>query len=289
MKYAQLIIGLLAGTALGGSVVAGTGMTPAGNGATNPEEVKKIVREVIMAEPQLIMESVQKFQMDQQKKAQQSASEVLKEPGVKEQVFNDPNAASTGPKDSKRVVAEFFDYNCGACKFMFKSLDELVKKDPNVRVVFHEYPIFGPVSETNAKIGLAVNRLHPEKYFDFHIKMMTHEGKVDEKVAMDYAKGLGMDVAKLKEESEKKELVEILENNRKLGEKLRIQGTPTLVVGDEIVPHALGFDELEARLNGDAAAAAEAPKAEEAKPAEEPKPADAPAEAPKAEEAPKAN
>ncbi|MFZ4542196.1 MAG: DsbA family protein [Rickettsiales bacterium] len=251
MKYAQLIIGLLAGTAIGGTVVASTG-TPAGATA-DAETIKKIVREVISEEPKLIMESVQKFQMSQQKKQAEGASEAMKDSAVQEKVYNDPNAASHGPKDSKRVMAEFFDYNCGACKYMFKSIDELIKKDKTVRVVFHEYPIFGPVSEMNSKIGLAVNRLYAEKYYDFHVKMMTHEGRVDDKVAYGYAKDLGMDVEKLQAEVAKPELNAILENNRQLGDTLQIQGTPTLTIGTEVVQHALSFTDLESKLNGNSA------------------------------------
>lgn len=248
MKYAQLLIGLLAGTAIGGSVVASTGAAPLSGGkAVDAEHVKKIVREVIMSEPKLILESVQKFQMDEQKKQMGSANEALKDEKIRAQVFNSPTAH--GSKDSPRVVAEFFDYNCGACKFMFKSIHQLVEKDKNVRVIFHEYPIFGPVSEANSKIGLAVGRLYADKYFDFHAKMMTHEGRVDEKVALGYAKELGMDVEKLKAEAEKKEISDILEANRELGNTLQIQGTPTLAVGDEIVPHAMSFEDLEAKLN----------------------------------------
>lgn len=265
MKYAQLIIGLLAGTALGGAVVAGTGVSSTGNADT--DTVKNIVRQVIMEEPVLIMESVQKYQMEQQRKQQEGLSEVLKEPAVRKQVFDDPNAASIGPKDSKRIVVEFFDYNCGACKMMFKSMQTLLEKDKDIRIIFHEYPIFGPASETNSRIGLAVNRLYPEQYFDFHSKMMTHEGRTDEKTALEFVKGLGMDAAKVKAESEKKEVADILDANRKLGEKMRIQGTPTLVVGDEIVPHALSPEDLEARLS-------------------KPQKADAPTEEPKAEETP---
>jgi protein-disulfide isomerase len=247
MKYAHLIIGLLAGTAIGGSVVASTGAGIVG-GSADPEAVRAIVREVIMAEPKLIMDSVQKFQMDQQKQAMSGANEALKDEAVKNQIFNDPTAGSVGPRDSKRVVAEFFDYNCGACKNVFKEIEKVVKKDPSVRVVFHEYPIFGPMSDANAKIGIAVNRLYPEKYFDFHTKMITHEGRVDEKVALGYVKDLGMDANKVKAETTSKEVGEILEANRKLGEKLQVRGTPTMVFLNEVVPHGMDAADLEARL-----------------------------------------
>jgi protein-disulfide isomerase len=256
MKYAQLIIGLLLGTALGGAVVVGTGQTGVAGGATDAESVKKIVREVIADEPKLILDSVQKFQVDAQRQKMAGANEALKDADLRDKIFNDPNAPTVGPKDSKRVVAEFFDYNCGACKMMFKSIDAVLKKDPTTRVVFHEFPIFGPVSETNSKLGIAVSRLYADKYFAFHTKMLTHEGKIDEKAALGIAKDLGMDTAKLKAESQSKEVAEILDNHRKLGEKLGVQGTPTMVFENEIVPHGMSAEDLDARLSGKPAPAA---------------------------------
>jgi protein-disulfide isomerase len=251
MKYAQLLIGLLAGTALGGSVIAGTGISPSGSAPLgDAEATKQIVRDVIMNEPKLIIESVQKFQMDEQKKAMQGANEQLKDADVQKALYEDPNAAVVGNKNATRTIIEFFDYNCGACKMMFKSIDELLQKDKDVRVIFHEYPIFGPVSETNSKLGIAVWRLYPDQYLNFHVKMITHEGRVDEKIALDFAKSLGMDTDKIKAESEKPDVAAALDANRQLGEKLGIRGTPTLIVGDEIVPHALSFEELESRLGG---------------------------------------
>lgn len=252
MKYAQLVIGLLIGTALGGSVIAGTGAAPvgAGAGASDSETIKKIVREVIDQEPKLILDSVQKFQMAEQKKKTAGASDALKDEAVRAQLFNNADAPNHGPKDSKRVVVEFFDYNCGVCKQMFKGLETLAKKDPSLRIVFFEFPIFGETSDTNSKIALAVNRLHPEKYFDFHAKMMTNPARgTDAKTALGFVKELGMDADKVKAESEKKEVADILLATRALGEKLHVQGTPLLVIGDEIIPHALSPEDLATRVN----------------------------------------
>ena len=253
MKYAQLIIGLLVGTALGGSVVASTGSSLGGSAApADSEAIKKIVREVIAQEPKLILESVQKFQIEEQKKQSADASGMLKDKSIHDQIYNNPDNASTGPKDSKHVAVEFFDYNCPVCKMMFKNLDAALKQDPSVRVVFIEYPIFGPVSDTNAKLGLAVNRLYPEKYYDFHEKMMgtPGHGPGNNEPTYKFIKELGMDVEKVKAESEKKEVIDILEANRELGSKLHVQGTPMLIIGDEIIPHAIELEELKSKLAG---------------------------------------
>jgi protein-disulfide isomerase len=250
MKYAQLVIGLLVGTALGGSVIAATGAAPGVSTGGDNESIKAIVRDVIAQEPQLILDSVQKYQIAEQQKKASRANDALKDSAVRDQVFNNADAPNHGQKDSKRVIVEFFDYNCGVCKQMFKGLETLAKKDPTLRVVFFEFPIFGETSDTNSKIALAVNRLYPEKYFDFHAKMMTNPARgTDAKVALGFAKALGMDADKVKAESEKKEVADILVANRLLGEKLHVQGTPLLIIGDEIIPHAMSPEDLEARVN----------------------------------------
>lgn len=253
MKNAHFLIGLLAGTALGGVVVASTNAPILGTssqGGLDKAAVEQIVRDTIANEPKLLIDSLQKYTEGQRKAQTDDASAVLKDKALRDQIVNYPHAAFTGPKDSDRVVVEFFDYNCPACKFMFKSIETLVAKDKTVKVVFREYPIFGPVSEANSRIGVAIANLYPDKYYAFHTKMMGHEGRTDEATTLGYAKELGMDIEKLKTEAAKKETQAVLDDGRALGEKLKIQGTPTLVIGDQLVPHALSFEELEKAVSG---------------------------------------
>lgn len=247
MKYAQMIMGLLIGTALGGTTVA---MQASGGvrGNLDSEGVKKIVRQTISEEPKLIMDSVQKYQEDMRKKSQESASEALKDSAVRAAVYDTKNVGIYGPKNGKRVVVQFFDYNCPACKAQHRALAEVVAKDKNVTILFREYPIFGPVSETNSRLGLAVARLAPEKYYGFYEKMMAFKGHAEEKDAVKMIEQLGLDVEAVKAEAAKPEINSILEKNRQMGDKLQIQGTPTLVIGNEVIPHALGPDDLEQKL-----------------------------------------
>ncbi len=255
MKYAQLIIGLLAGTAIGGAVVVSAGNPLAGGslklgGGVDREEVKQIVRDTISEDPQFILDSVNKFQQAKHQKDVDNASAMLKQQDVKDQLYKFEDAAFVGPKDAKKVVVEFYDYDCPVCHTMFKGIDALVSKNKDVKVIFREFPIFGAVSEQNSRIGIAVNHLYPEKYFKFHEKMMDGPGhNATEAKTLAVVKSLGMNPDKVKEEAAKPEVQATLDATRKLGEQLHIQGTPSLVIGEELIPHAVSPEELESRVN----------------------------------------
>ena len=256
MKYGQLLLGLISGTALATLAISSGPKLGASFGSTDKASVEQIVRDVIANEPRLILDSVQKFQEQQRNVAMKGASDALKDPALRAQIFNDEHTAFVGPSDAKKVVVEYYDYNCPACKAQFKSIDELVQKNKDVKVLLKEYPIFGPSSEMNSKIGLAVWKFNPNKYMDFHRKMLTHEGRVDEKAALGFVTALGLDVKKIQVFAASPEADALLKETRAQGEKLSIQGTPTLVIGNEIVPHALSYEEITRRLSaGDAAPA----------------------------------
>ena len=240
MKYAQGIIGLLVGTALGGSVIAATGETV----GTDKNAIRATVLEVIKEEPQAIIDSLNNWQATQQKQKTADASAALKDAATNAAVHDTTDSPFIGKADSTKTVVEFFDYNCPACKMQFQELDKLHKADADVKIIFKEYPIFGAQSETNSKIGIAVHRLYPEKYFAWHSKMMGTQGRTDEASALKYATQVGMDADKVKTESQSDAVAKILETERALGQKLNLQGTPSLIVADELVPHALRVEEI---------------------------------------------
>ena len=250
MSQARVLVAVMVGMVIGGAAVAATGLgAGTGTGAMSRAEVETIIKEYIAANPAMIVESLQKWQQDQQQARVMGASEALKDPALKEAIYNDPNTPFIGPADAKAIVVEFFDYNCPACKVAFKAIDALYTKDRNVKIILKEFPIFGPQSDTNSKIGIAVHKLAPEKYFEFHRKMMTFEGRADEAQALKFVKEIGLDPEKVKAEIAKPEYAEIIAKDREIGARLNIQGTPTLIIGDEIVPHALDYQGLEERVS----------------------------------------
>lgn len=252
MKYAQLVMGLLIGTAIGGAVVSANLVSvgaSAGTAAPDADAVRQIVRDVIRDEAQLILDSVSSHQQKQQQQAHAASNEQLKsDPELREAVYNDPNSPAVGPKDAKNVIVEFFDYNCPACKSTFEGLDKLYAENKDVRIIFKEFPIFGPQSETNSKIGIAVHRIAPDKYFAFHAKMMGFEGRADEAQALKFVKDIGLNPTKVKAEAESPKVAEILGAERSLGGKLGVRGTPNFIINDTFTPSGMGYDQLVSQL-----------------------------------------
>ncbi len=249
MKYAQLIMGLLIGTALGGAVVASQG-SPIGGGNASDEHIKQVVRDTISGDGKLLLESIQKYQSDQQANSVNEASEALKDPATHDAIFKDDSLAFVGNPDGKHVIAEFFDYNCPVCHMQYNVFTDMLKEDKELKIIFHEFPIFGPESDENSKVGFGVNKFYPKKYFAFHQKMMSGRGHDITPAKVDgYMKDLGFDVAKIRAYAKSDEADQKLQQARELAQKLKLQGTPTLVVGDTVIPHAVEKGELESRLN----------------------------------------
>ena len=206
------------------------------------EQIQEIVREYLIDHPDVMMDAMialKEYQVQQSLEQNEKLVEANKD-----RIFNDPGSASIGPKDAKVTLVEFYDYNCGACKIMYKALIEYMKEDKDFRVVLKEYPIFGENSEYPARIATAVHLLAPEKSFEFHRALMDYQGRVTPELADEMLDKFDLDKTAIKKEAAGKKVAGILAETRKLASDLGATGTPLLVVGNEIVPHALDIDML---------------------------------------------
>jgi protein-disulfide isomerase len=121
----------------------------------------------------------------------------------------------------------------------------LAKNDPKLRLVLKDFPVLGPDSVEASRVSLAVkNQLQGEKLFDYHVKVMESRGRVNGERALTVAKEMGVDMARLQKDMEAPEIRTALQENVGLGDKLGLTGTPAFIVGDEIIPGAVGLDPL---------------------------------------------
>ena len=145
--------------------------------------------------------------------------------------------------DSDVTIYEFFDYNCGYCKSVVKNIFNIHKKDKNVEIVFVEYPILSNSSLSAAIASLAAR--NQKKYFEFHRKLMTHAGKIDDKLLLSFAKDLKIDIGKLKSDYSNEKLMLIINKNREVANKLNLRGTPAFIIGNKIYPGAMSEKDIE--------------------------------------------
>lgn len=202
------------------------------------QRVNELIETFLRENPNVMIESLQQFQLKEEANRIKKQSEEVKKilPHFERKNLHYGEA---GNPDGDVLIVEFFDYNCPACKMMFESIDALLLEDPNVRVVFVEFPIFGEVSDRNAVIALALNAIAPDKYYTFHQALMRHKGKMDESFLLETAARIGVDKEKLEKEAAKEKYAKYIEQDRAIAQKLQISGTPAIIVGEKMANGAL--------------------------------------------------
>lgn len=200
--------------------------------------MEDFVRNFILDNPEVLMESVNRYRAAETQKKEEGALKVLK--SNMSYVNNGTHPEIGNPKGDITVV-EFFDYNCGYCKRAMQTVRKLTENDKNVRVVFMDYPILSPQSTMAAKWAVAANK--QGKYWEFHQALLESSAPKDDANMTKIAQSLGLDVAKLKKDAESKDVEDYLASVTDFGRKLDVSGTPGFIVGTQILR---GFVEYEA-------------------------------------------
>ena len=205
--------------------------------------VQQIVREFLLTNPEVIQEAIvelERRQQEAQKTAQISALQ-----SERNTLLHSPRGNLVGNPSGDVTVVEFFDYNCGYCKRALADLRTLMKSDPKLRVVLKDFPVLGPESVEASRVSLAAKQqISGEKLFDYHTRVMETRGRVNGERAMQVAKEMGLDMARLQKDLDHAEVRAALQENMTLGDKLGLTGTPAFVIGDEVVSGAVGIEPL---------------------------------------------
>ncbi len=209
------------------------------------KEMEAIIKDYLLANPDLLremgqlLEQKEKLAEDQQRKGALVSNA--------DQIFRDGTDFVVGNPNGKVTMVEFFDYNCGWCKKGFPEVLALIESDKDLRFVLKEFPIFGGDSDYAAQAAIAANK--QGKYWDLHVAMFSHEGKITKEIVNELAAAQGLDMARLKKDMESPETAGILERNRNLAQSLAINGTPAFIIDDKLVPGYLPKSELASAIN----------------------------------------
>lgn len=212
-------------------------------------EIEQIVKNYLLAHPEILED------VSAELSKRQAAAEALKHEAAvtknADAIFNSPRGVTLGNKNGDVSFVEFFDYNCGYCKRAMADMLELLKSDPKLKVVLKEFPVLGPGSVEAAQVAVAVRMQDPDgkKYLDFHQRLLGERGHADKTRALAAAKAAGLDMARIEKDMSSPEVRATLEENFKLAESMGMNGTPSYVIGKQVVVGAVGLDTLKEKIN----------------------------------------
>jgi protein-disulfide isomerase len=190
------------------------------------------VRAYLLAHPEVIQEAVVKLRQNQMlDEAKATAGEVAKH---RKQLEADPRDLVVNP-GGRITVVEFFDYRCGYCKAVTPEVVKLIAENPDVRFVFKEFPIFGEVSDSAARMALTPQV--KAKGFEIHKAWMADRG-LDEAALDRHVAEAGLDAKAVRASAKDPAIDAQLNDVRALARSLGLQGTPAFVVGDYLIPSA---------------------------------------------------
>lgn len=252
-KYALAIGGLALGAGFFGAglMAAKTAAAPSvvlaepGVPEANPA-FDAAIRDFLQRNPGVVVEAQQRHaDLQAQEQARAVQATLMSK---KEELLNDPASSVLGNPNGKVTLVEFYDYNCGFCRRGHEDMVEVLNKFPDVKVVLRQFPILGPESAQAHQVGMAFASLYPEKYQAFHNGMLTSAGSANEASAMQLAVSLGGDEGALRTAMADPKTNDALRRTYELANALNITGTPSYVIGDEVIGGAIGFEGLAQKL-----------------------------------------
>ncbi|ACK49701.1 DSBA oxidoreductase [Methylocella silvestris BL2] len=215
--------------------------------APQKAEIESIIKSYLVNNPEILRDVA----------AALEAKEKLEESKAREQVLadkdnplhNDASQAVIGNPQGAITLVEFFDYNCGYCKRALGDLARLMKDNPDLRVVLRDLPILRQESVDAAKVANAASiQLKGPKFWEFHQKLLATRATVGKGEAIGAAKDAGADLDKLARDAASPEVTASIEQSIELAKKLNITGTPSYVIGDEVVVGAVGYPDLQSKI-----------------------------------------
>lgn len=203
------------------------------------------IRNYLLEHPEVLREAIGLLEQREAEAAAQAAQDALA--ANREAVFNDGFSFVGGNPEGSITMVEFIDYQCGFCKRAHGSVKELLASDGDIRWVVKEMPILGPMSVTAARAAKAVLQNDgPEIYEAFNDALLSFSGQLSETAIERLAGGIGANIPAMKAAMNEDGITDMLRQTRALAQSLQVTGTPTFIIGDEIVRGFLPLEELRA-------------------------------------------
>ena len=207
-------------------------ISPSHSHEINKDNIDTIIKKFLKKNPELLKSTLDNYKVSLENQKKQHAINLLKD-------VNNPGVFS---KQADITIYEFFDYNCGYCKSVVRTIMDVLSEDKKINFVFVEFPILSEQSYFAAKAALASK--NQNLYNKFHISLMKINGRVNEEKVFSTAKKIGLNIDQLKKDINSPEIEKQLVKNREIAKLLGLNGTPAFIIGNIIYPGALNLNNL---------------------------------------------
>jgi protein-disulfide isomerase len=218
---------------------------PARSAALDPAVLEPMIESYLLDNPRILQQVSEALDRElRTAQAEQSRAAIA---AMQSQIYDDPDHVVLGNPEGDVTLVELFDYNCGYCRQALPDLATLLAEDPNLRVILKEFPILSEQSAEAARVGVLVGQSDAD-YWDFHQRLFTSRGQISGETALQAAQALGLNRITLELQMGTPEVTAVIERSYQLAQALNISGTPSYIIGDEVIPGAVGLEGLRTRI-----------------------------------------
>lgn len=192
---------------------------------------KNDVAAALKANPEMVIEAMQAYEDQQRENAMKLVEENLAKNA--DALYARADDGVIGNPEGTKVLVEFFDFSCGFCHRIHPAIKEIVANNPDVKVVAKPMTFLSPASKYAAKVALAA--AEQGKFAEVYNVLFESEGRLSESKIDELSEGLGLDMAKLKEDMNSPKVDKTLSEAAALASKINVNGVPTLVFNNKIL------------------------------------------------------
>jgi protein-disulfide isomerase len=222
------VLAMLAGA---GVLLAVQRVVPAAGG--DRAAMEQVVHDYMLDHPEIIPQAMQKLQ-DQQTGGLIAAN--------KDAIVQPIGNAWAGNPNGDVTLVEYYDYDCGYCRASMPMLQQLLKADPKLKIVYREFPVLTPESETAARWSIAAAQAG--KFRQFHDALFGM-GPVSDQTIVAATKAAGLDPDAIRKAAAAPAVEDEVQKNLAIGRELGMTGTPSWVIGDRVISGALSLDGMQ--------------------------------------------
>ncbi len=208
------------------------------------DEFRAEVRSYLLENPEVLMEAIGVLEAREAAQAAVGDSQLVADNAAA--LFDDGVSYVGGNPDGDVTVVEFLDYRCGYCKRAHPEVAELLARDGDIRLIVKEFPILGEQSLLASRFAIATRNVAGDAaYSRMTDALMAMRGDVTEDSLLSLADEQELDGAAILLAMAEPEVEEVIAANRELAQRLKINGTPSFVFGDQMVRGYVPLDAMQ--------------------------------------------